>query len=272
MRLRLALSIVVAGWEFAQSHTQSPVLALGDTRSFEFTANGSHEHYLVLTAGQYAHVKIKQHTVNVAVAVLNPTGNPLFALDTDSFGEAEDVELIAATSGNYRLRVTASEANAPTGRYEIILDEVGPESDRNRTRIAAARQIARATAAKRLATREAMLKAIGSFESARLHWHAADAPDDEARTLCAIAFIYIELGDRERRSPTPRRHYRSRESRATTRSSAVYSIASAKYITTSAKRRQQSTITCKRCRFCEARAIVPARLKPSTTSLWRMSE
>src|SRR5262245_30805373 len=43
-----------------------------------------------------------------------------------------------------------------------------------------------------------MLQAIRHFEAARLYWHAAEDPGEEARTLYAIAFIYIELGDREK--------------------------------------------------------------------------
>jgi hypothetical protein len=114
--------------------------------------------------------------VNVAVAVFDPAGKPLFALDNNSIGEAEDVELIAATSGKYRLRVTASEAQSPAGRYEITLAAVSHETDRHKTRIAAARQVALATTANRRGTREAMQQAIRYFDAARFHWHAAEDP------------------------------------------------------------------------------------------------
>jgi len=106
--------------------------------------------------------------------------------------------LIAVTSGKYRLQVTAAEKHAPAGRYQIALIEVSPETETHRMRIAAGREVGLAAAANRQGTREAMLQAIRHFESARLHWRAAGDPVEEARTMYTIAFIYIELGDREK--------------------------------------------------------------------------
>src|SRR5262249_4297311 len=191
LRARLALSIVLGGWLTAQGQTESPVLELGKTRAYEIMTGRSREHYVLLRAGEYARLHIGQNTVNIAVAGFDPAGKQLFALDNNSIGEAEDVEFIAAASGNYRLRVTASEAHAPAGGYEITLAVVNPGTNRDRTRIAAAREVASATAANRQGTREAMLQAIRHFEAARVHWHTAEDPGEEARTLYAIAFIYI---------------------------------------------------------------------------------
>ena len=197
MRLlaQLALSIVVGGWPTVQAQTESPLLELGEKRAYEITTGRPQEHYVLLRAGQFTQLHITQHTVNIAVTVFDPAGKQLFALDNNSIGETEDVELIAAASGKHRLRVTASEAHAPAGSYEVTLDIVSPGTNRERTRIAAAREVALATGAN---TREAMLQAIRHFEAARLQWHAADDPGEEARTLYTIAFVYIELGDREK--------------------------------------------------------------------------
>src|SRR5215510_13661662 len=134
-RARLALFIVVGGWLTAQGQTESPVLELGKTRAYEITTGRSQEHYVLLRAGEYAWLHIKQHTVNIAVAVFDPSGKQLFALDNNSIGETEDVELIAAASGKHRLRVTTSEAHAPAGSYEITLDVVSLGTNRQRTRI-----------------------------------------------------------------------------------------------------------------------------------------
>src|SRR5215813_10891212 len=174
MRLpaQLALSIVVGGWLTAQAQNESPLLELGEKRAYEITTGRPQEHYVLLRTGQFAQLHITQHTVNIAVTVFDPAGKQLFALDNNSIGEAEDVELIAAASGKHRLRVTASEAHAPTGNYEITLAGVGAGTERRKTRIAAARELALATAANQRGTREAMLEAIRHFEAARSHWHA----------------------------------------------------------------------------------------------------
>src|SRR6476646_9669611 len=152
MQLRVgpALSIAVAGWLFAQGQTEPSLLDLHQTRTGDLPAGGWREHHLLLRAGQYARVAITQHTLDIAVQVFDPTGKQQFVVDNNGIGEAENVELIAATSGNYCLRVTASERNAPAGRYEIAFAERSPETVRYGTRIAAARQVALATAARRL--------------------------------------------------------------------------------------------------------------------------
>jgi hypothetical protein len=198
LRTRLALSIVLGGWLTAHAQTESPVLEPGQKRAYEIATGRSQEHHIRLSAGEYVRLHITQHTVNIAVAVIDPAGKQLFVRDNNSIGDVEDVEWIAAASGTHRLRVTTSEANAPTGGYETTLAVVSPGTNRHRTRIAAAREVALATAANRRGTREAMLQAIRYFEAARVQWHAAEDPGAEARTLYAIAFIYIELGDREK--------------------------------------------------------------------------
>src|SRR5262245_11035618 len=148
MRLlaQLALTIVVGGWLTAPAQTESPLLELGEKRVYEITTGRSHEHYVLLRAGEFAQLRITQHTVNIAVAVFDPAGKQLFALDNNSIGETEGVELIAAASGKHRLRVTTSEAHAPAGSYEIALDVVSLGTNRQRTRIAAAREVALAAA------------------------------------------------------------------------------------------------------------------------------
>jgi CHAT domain-containing protein/Tfp pilus assembly protein PilF len=197
LRVLLMLSTVVAGL-FAQDQARSPGPEWGNERSYELAAGRSQEHYVFLKAGQYARFNIAQYTVDTRVAVFDPAGKQLLSVDNRPIGEPEDAELIAAISGKYCLRVTTSEAHAPAGRYGFTLATVLPETARYRVRITAAHEVAVATAANRLGTREGMLRAIRYFESARLHWRAAEDPGEEARTMYTIAFIYIELGDRER--------------------------------------------------------------------------
>jgi tetratricopeptide (TPR) repeat protein len=190
--------MALGGWLVAQSQTESLVLEAGKTRACELAAGRTQDHYVVLSAGQYARLTLAQHTVNVAVAVFDPAGRQQFTLDNNPIGEPEDVELIATAAGKHRLRVTASEAHAPTGSYEITLAVLSPQTAGHRARIAAARQVALATAGNRRRTREQILQAIRHFEAARSYWHNAEDPGEEARTLSSIAFIYIELGLRER--------------------------------------------------------------------------
>src|SRR5262249_22200901 len=88
--------------------------------------------------------------------------------------------------------------HAPAGAYDITLAVLSPGTDGLSSRIAAARELSLATAANRRGTRESMLQAVRHFEAARAHWHTAEDPGEEARTLYTIALVYIELGDREK--------------------------------------------------------------------------
>jgi CHAT domain-containing protein len=198
LRARLALSIIVCSWLTALAQTESPFSEPGQKRTYEIAAGHPQEHYVFLKAGQYARLHIAQNTVNVAVAIFDPTGKQLFTLDNNSIGETEDVEWIATASGRHRLRITASEAHAPSGAYEITLDAVSLATNRDSIRIAASREVALATTANRKGTRDSMLQAIRHFETARLRWHAAGDPGEEARTLYTIASIDVELGDRDK--------------------------------------------------------------------------
>src|SRR5215470_13716022 len=101
LRARLALFIVLGGCLTAQGQTGSPVLELGKKRAYEITTDRSQEHDVLLRAGEYARLHITQLTVNIAVAVLDPAGKQVFALDNNSIGDTEDVEWIAASSGKH---------------------------------------------------------------------------------------------------------------------------------------------------------------------------
>jgi tetratricopeptide (TPR) repeat protein len=181
----------------AKRPEEPPPLEPGKRIEFELAAGAAKNHYFVLRAGQYARINVTQHTTNVAVAVFDPAGRHLFAVNNNSIGESENVELVAATSGIYRARVMAIESQAPTGRYDITLRDVSPSMERHKLRVAAMCELAMATAANRKATREAMLDAIRHFEAARRHWRDAGDAIEEARTLYAMGFTYIELGDRD---------------------------------------------------------------------------
>jgi CHAT domain-containing protein/tetratricopeptide (TPR) repeat protein len=196
-RIGLASFLISAGWLFAYSQTEPSTLDLGQKLACELPAGRPQEHEVLLEAGQYARVHIAQQTVDVAVTVFDPAGKQSFALDSHPIGAAEDVEWIAAAPGKYRLRVSASEAHAPAGRYEITLADVSLGTDCHRTRIAAAREVALGATASRQGNREAMLQAIRHFEAAQVQWRAAEDASEEARTMVTIAFLYIELGDRE---------------------------------------------------------------------------
>jgi len=157
----------------------------------------SHEYQLALQAGQYARVRVDQLTINLSIACLGPDGKQRFAVDTSPIGDPEDAELIADASGVYRLRVIASEPQAPSGRYEIGVRDMGPASERHRERVAAARAFAQGMESNRQGTRRAMLEALDYFSEALAHWRAAEDRAEAAKTLYTSGLTQIEIGNQK---------------------------------------------------------------------------
>src|SRR5262249_11943427 len=98
----------------------------------------SHKYQFHLRAGEYARVGVEQRSVNLAVACFGVDGQGVLSADSSVIGDAETAEVIAGVTGDYHLRITASEPNAPIGRYEIALRDVQPATGRHMLRIAAA--------------------------------------------------------------------------------------------------------------------------------------
>ena len=177
-----------AGKRLEPGHTIQAALAGGE----------SHEYQFHVRAGEYARVVVQQRSVDLAVACLGPAGQEIFAVDNTFTGDAETVELIADTSGEYRLRIRAAESHAPNGRYEIVLQDIRESTEREKKRLAAARAFAAGMNSRRLETRDGFLQGIGHVERALGDWRAAEDRVEEAISLYTIGLLYIEIADRQK--------------------------------------------------------------------------
>jgi len=206
LRLWLPIALFAAGCitmgSLAQTSraqaTDTTRLEVGKTVEGQLAGGESHEYHFTLTAGQYARLSVKQHTINVAVAAVGPDGKDAFAGDVSGLGAAEPVELIADTTGAYRLRVTASERKAPAGRYELSFSEVEIATERHKSRVAATRLVAQANVSAAAGGREGYLNAIHNLEDALEHWQTAEDLSQQARTMYLMAIYAIAIGDQQR--------------------------------------------------------------------------
>ena len=196
----LPLVLLALGEPATQTGTTVDAIPLQTDKAIEreIAAGQSHEYELTLQAEQHARVRVVQRTINVALVCFGPDGRELLAIDSFGIGDTEEAELIADKTGTYRLRLSASEPNAPRGRYQITLDERGAATERHKQRIAAARAFAEGMHLYRQGTREAMLQAIGQFSVALGDWRAAGDLVEAARTLYTSGLTYIEIGDQQK--------------------------------------------------------------------------
>ena len=95
----------------------------GKTLEGQFAGGESHEYRFALDHGQYARINLFQRSINIAVECFGPDGKLRFQQDSHHIDDTEIAELIGDTTGTYRLRVTAPELHAPSGRYNITLAE-----------------------------------------------------------------------------------------------------------------------------------------------------
>lgn len=174
------------------------LLELGPTIECQLAGGQSREYRVALEAGQYARVVVEQRSIDVAVAVFGPQGGELFATDSYGIGYPETAELIAAGSGNYRLRLTAPDRHAPDGACAIALQDVERATEAHRMRISAAEEFERGITLRKQGTRKAMLKAIDQFGRSLADWRAAQDGIAEAQTLDMIASLQIEIGNEQK--------------------------------------------------------------------------
>jgi CHAT domain-containing protein/predicted negative regulator of RcsB-dependent stress response len=200
-----ALLLVAAGRLVAQTGGEvAPVQAVESMRlepekaiERQLAGGQAHEYQLALEAGHYARVRADQVSINLSITCFGPDGKERFAVDTSPIGDPEDAELIADASGIYRLRVIASEPQAPNGRYEIAMRDMGPANERHRERIAGARAFAQGMESNRQGTRQAMLQALHYFSEALAHWRAAQDRVEAAKTLYTSGLTHIEIGNQQ---------------------------------------------------------------------------
>ena len=203
---RLWLLAVATGWiaiglgaQTAPLPATEPVLLeAGKTIEGQLSGGQSHKFQFLLQRGQYARVSVEQLNINVALVCVGPDGNEVFAADNSTIGDTEAAELIGHLSGRYQIQVTAPEAHAPSGRYQITLGGIELATERHRMRVSAIRALSQAMKSYRQGTREAMLTAIGQFDGALAGWKSAQARSEEATTLLFMALTHIELGERQK--------------------------------------------------------------------------
>lgn len=88
-------------------------------------AGQSHSYTISLDEDQFLQVMVDQHGIDVVVRVFSPTGRRLSEVDTPNGAEGpEDVTVIAATAGLYRIEVAPLDPNPALGRYEIKVVEL----------------------------------------------------------------------------------------------------------------------------------------------------
>jgi tetratricopeptide (TPR) repeat protein len=202
---RIGLMVGFAVLLSAQT-ARSEVQTAPGGKPFTFRRNSSVERQLSgggketasvdLSTGQYFHLEIEQHGIDVTTTVIYPDGKQVeFDTPTGANG-TESVRLIAEISGAYKIEFRSLLKEVDPGRYRARVMALREATARDKL-------IVSAVAAQRLGdelrgkagTRP---KAIEQYETALRLWRSVGDRGGEASVVRAIGFAWFRLGDSQR--------------------------------------------------------------------------
>jgi CHAT domain-containing protein/Tfp pilus assembly protein PilF len=162
----------------------------------ELRGGEAHSYLLWLEAGQYVRAVVEQKGVDVAVRVYAPSGAKLAEVDSPNGAQGpEPAELIAETTGEYRVEVSALDGKAAAGRYEIRVEELRQATQQDRARTDAERVIAEAEQLRVRGTDEALREALGKYNEALPLLRSLKETGREAHVLVQVGWVFRRLGE-----------------------------------------------------------------------------
>lgn len=182
--------------DFELSAPAGPVLLEKDAhREEEIAAGETLEYSLPMSAGDYARVVVDQAEADVAVRLIDPSGQAV--TDADGLGgrkAKEQISWIAAATGDYRLEISGKEM----GRTKVTLEDLRPSKPGDTERVEAERGMWEAQHWWSLEDETWKRKALARYEESLTLWQRAGDPSEEIVTLNQIGAIHRELGDSEK--------------------------------------------------------------------------
>ncbi len=166
-------------------------LALGETQEGEISAAEVQTWQIQLPGSAAVLLRVEQLGVDLTVAIRDPQGTPLLAIDSPVDRLGEEVALLEAMeAGLYRIEIRARELGAPPGRYSLHAESLSGD-DR---RLPAWRQMTRAAAGYRVGGAEGMQAGVAAYRRAQQLFAATMArrPAAEAAYRAAVLLRLVD--------------------------------------------------------------------------------
>jgi CHAT domain-containing protein/Tfp pilus assembly protein PilF len=169
----------------------------------EFKGGEKHSWRISLRPGQYLKIVVEQKGIDVVVRLLEPGGRQLIEMDSPNGKQGpEIVSAVVETMGEHLLEVSALDAKAAPGRYEVKVSELRESTTEDRHRIAAesalAVTLAEARQLRTQGTRESKQKAIEKLDEALPLLRTLEDRQGEARVLNDAGTLYWELSENKK--------------------------------------------------------------------------
>lgn len=142
-------------------------LSAGRPVEGELRGGGHHSLQVKLTAGQFIRFVVTGHGIDVVASLFGPSGLRLREVPSLSTVEGEAIIFwVAETGGDYRLEVSAPEADARPGRYVAKVAELRASAPRDKSLLAAEDALAAGGQLLAGRTREVLPAAYDKFDEA----------------------------------------------------------------------------------------------------------
>jgi tetratricopeptide (TPR) repeat protein len=173
-------------------------LGPGESVESEITGSEAHAYEIVLQNKQFLQVVVEQRRANVAIAVFDPGGKMIRAVDRSRAPVAEFVFLVAEEAGGYRLEVKLSKNESAAGKYELRTKEQPEPRQEDISRAAGEKVLDEAYRLSSEGTAATKRKALEKFNEALPLMRAVGCRELEACAIYGIAQIYITSGEEQK--------------------------------------------------------------------------
>jgi len=178
-------------------HAQSTVLLRpGPPTERSLSAGAVHVYELRLAAGDFVHIVIRKHAVDLSATLVDPDGHDVASChdDLSEFGD-EIVVSIAAVTGHYELRVRSILSAGPSSRYAIEVVALRPASPQDRVRMEAEATFQRARSMQDTQQPRAFASAHDGFAAALNIFRRLGDQRRELRALIGMGEMEAALGN-----------------------------------------------------------------------------
>jgi CHAT domain-containing protein/Tfp pilus assembly protein PilF len=195
----------------ADDERESRLLELGKPIKRELAGGDSHTYRIRLAADQFLKVVIEQDGIDVVARLQGTDGKQIMEFDSERrLRGQETAPLVAEAEGDYRLVVQPGQKAAPTGAYEIRIEELRAATENDRA----------LQEARKLYKKASDLSGAGKYDEALPYFEGALeirerrlGPDhsDVSQAINGLAAIHYYKGEYSKAAPLYQRALAIRE-------------------------------------------------------------